>query len=78
MAPVAHKPTYQLTLGPAVLYITRGTAIAGDALVLIVTWVKTFGVMKRATKEGMPLTVSTCLLRDGAWHQLRSAPGNMS
>ena len=39
--------------------------IAGDALVLLVTWIKTFRQWYQSRELGMRLSVTSCLLRDG-------------
>ncbi|GJE90447.1 hypothetical protein PsYK624_065820 [Phanerochaete sordida] len=39
-----------------------------DALVLALTWRKTFAQWRAARALAMQLSVSTCLLRDGTWY----------
>ncbi len=48
-----------------VLFTTRSAVIAADVIVLLVTWQKTFGIIRQSKqlKERMPL--SEVLLRDG-------------
>ncbi|TCD71061.1 hypothetical protein EIP91_000153 [Steccherinum ochraceum] len=47
-------------------YIVRGIAIASDALVLVLTWLKTADVWRASRRmKGLKITVSTLLLRDG-------------
>lgn len=48
-----------------VLFTTRSAVIAADVIVLLVTWQKTFGIIRQSKhlKERMPLT--EVLLRDG-------------
>ena len=47
------------------LFVTRGTLILQDLLVLLLTWVKTFRVWQGAKKTKVHVAISTCLLRDG-------------
>lgn len=49
-----------------VRYLTRSSLIAGDVLVLVVTWRKTFPLWLQARKANISSpSVTTCLLRDG-------------
>lgn len=50
-------------------YLTRSSLIAGDVLVLVVTWRKTFPLWLQARKANISSpSVTTCLLRDGSWY----------
>lgn len=44
---------------------TRGALVLADAIVLVVTWVKTFGHWREAQRLNLRVSISTCLLRDG-------------
>ncbi|EKM50290.1 uncharacterized protein PHACADRAFT_201128 [Phanerochaete carnosa HHB-10118-sp] len=46
-------------------YITRGSLILADAIVLILTWIKTFRHWMNARRLTMKTSLTTCLLRDG-------------
>ena len=48
-----------------VLFLTRGSAIATDVAVLVLTWVKTFQHWRELRRLKMGSSVSTLLLRDG-------------
>ncbi|EKM50273.1 uncharacterized protein PHACADRAFT_201113 [Phanerochaete carnosa HHB-10118-sp] len=48
-----------------VVYITRGSLILADAIVLVLTWIKTFGHWMNARRLNMRVSLATCLLRDG-------------
>lgn len=50
------------------LFTTRGAAVLSDALVLILTWMKTYRQWNHARKAKLKLSLSTCLLRDGTWY----------
>ena len=54
---------YRLT--STVIYIVRGIAIGADALVLIMTWIKTYSHVKQASQIGATMMLSKTLLRDG-------------
>ncbi|OBZ67914.1 hypothetical protein A0H81_12146 [Grifola frondosa] len=45
--------------------VTHSCAIATDALVLVLTWAKTFGIKRAAMSLHIKATLSTLLLRDG-------------
>ncbi|EKM48537.1 uncharacterized protein PHACADRAFT_202695 [Phanerochaete carnosa HHB-10118-sp] len=47
-----------------VMYITRGSLILADAIVLVLTWIKTFGHWKSARRLSMRVSLTMCLLRD--------------
>ena len=40
-------------------------AIAPNAILIVLTWVKTFGIHKVLSNLGMPTSLATLLLRDG-------------
>lgn len=46
-------------------YATRACLILSDVLVLIVTWIKTFGQWRSARQANVRVSLTTCLLRDG-------------
>ncbi|EKM57680.1 uncharacterized protein PHACADRAFT_206560 [Phanerochaete carnosa HHB-10118-sp] len=48
-----------------ITYITRGSLILADMIVIILTWIKTFGDWKRARRNNVKVSSTTCLLRDG-------------
>ncbi|KIP06045.1 hypothetical protein PHLGIDRAFT_477840 [Phlebiopsis gigantea 11061_1 CR5-6] len=45
--------------------MTHGSLVAGDMIVLILTWIKTFHQWRLSRTLGIQLRFSTCLLRDG-------------
>ncbi|EKM57643.1 uncharacterized protein PHACADRAFT_206528 [Phanerochaete carnosa HHB-10118-sp] len=47
------------------LYITRGSLILADTIVLVLTWIRTFGHWRQARHANIGVSVTTCLLRDG-------------
>lgn len=49
-------------------YVTRSTLILQDVVVLILTWIKTYGQWKIARRSNFSLSVSMCLLRDGTMY----------
>ncbi|GBE88858.1 hypothetical protein SCP_1402660 [Sparassis crispa] len=49
----------------AVSLATHSCAIGVDALVLFLTWIKTYGIRKVASQMHIKATISTLLLRDG-------------
>ena len=51
----------------SVLRATRLSAIVADALVLILTWAKTFGTLRSAMKLKLTVGLSTLLARDGEY-----------
>ena len=54
-----------LTYLCGVLYLTRSGAIAADALVLILTWTRTFLQWRQLRRVGIRHSISALLLRDG-------------
>ena len=54
-----------LTLAIIVIYITSGSMLAGDVLVLAITWIKTYGHFRHTQRIQTDVSVSGCLLRDG-------------
>ena len=48
-----------------VVYVSRGSAIASDAVVLIATWTRSFSQWREAQLLQLPASISTLLLRDG-------------
>ena len=48
-----------------VSFIGLISAIAADAIVIVVTWVRTHGEVRELYKLGLPVTTSTIMLRDG-------------
>ncbi|EKM50266.1 uncharacterized protein PHACADRAFT_201110 [Phanerochaete carnosa HHB-10118-sp] len=51
-----------------VMYITRGSLVLADTIVLVLTWIKTFGHWKNARRLKMKVSLTTCLLRDGTMY----------
>ena len=49
----------------SVLLVTRGSAVAADITVLILTWIKTYQHWRELRRLKMSTSVSTLLLRDG-------------
>lgn len=49
----------------ALLYFTRGCAIASDVVVLVLTWIKSLSQFREMRQLKMGSSVSTILLRDG-------------
>ncbi|EKM57647.1 uncharacterized protein PHACADRAFT_206531 [Phanerochaete carnosa HHB-10118-sp] len=47
------------------VYITRGSLILADVIVLTLTWIKTFGFWRQARRANVGTSLTTCLLRDG-------------
>ena len=47
------------------VYVARGSLVAADSTVLVLTWTKTFRNWNEARRLNLDLSVSTCLLRDG-------------
>ncbi|KAM5537917.1 hypothetical protein V8D89_008393 [Ganoderma adspersum] len=45
--------------------ITKASTIASDAILIALTWVKTFGIKRESSKIGMHAPLATLLLRDG-------------
>ena len=50
-----------------VLFLTRGAVVAADLLLLLVTWMKTYRHWRQARDAHVKVSMSTCLLRDGAF-----------
>ena len=48
-----------------VLFLSNGFIIVADAIVLILTWIKTFHLWREGRRLDMRLPISTWLLRDG-------------
>ena len=48
-----------------VLYVTRGSLVTADLIVLVLTWAKTFRNWNEARRLNLYLSITTCLLRDG-------------
>ncbi|EKM50265.1 uncharacterized protein PHACADRAFT_201108 [Phanerochaete carnosa HHB-10118-sp] len=46
-------------------YSTRSSLILADAIVLVLTWIKTFDSWKNARRADVRASLTTCLLRDG-------------
>lgn len=49
----------------AVLFLTRGSVIAADAIVLVLTWVKSFKHLKEMGRPKLGSPILVVLLRDG-------------
>ena len=45
--------------------IVRSAVLATDGLVLMLTWIKTYGIKRAATEAGLQASVSTLIMRDG-------------
>ena len=48
-----------------VIYVTRGSLVTADSIVLVLTWIRTFTNWNDARRLNLNLSISTCLLRDG-------------
>ncbi|EKM57621.1 uncharacterized protein PHACADRAFT_206512 [Phanerochaete carnosa HHB-10118-sp] len=48
-----------------IVYITRSSPLVADTVVLILTWIKTFGHWRSARSVNIRVPLTTCLLRDG-------------
>ncbi|EKM54310.1 uncharacterized protein PHACADRAFT_258091 [Phanerochaete carnosa HHB-10118-sp] len=48
-----------------VLYVSRGSSIVADTIVLVLTWIKTFGHWRDVRRANIGVSLTTCLLRDG-------------
>ena len=57
---------YRLT--STVIYIVRGIAIGADALVLIMTWIKTYSIYVSARRAKIGTGIPQLLLRDGMYY----------
>ncbi|EKM57597.1 uncharacterized protein PHACADRAFT_206490 [Phanerochaete carnosa HHB-10118-sp] len=64
-SPFSGQTTYVPQARRSVLYITRVSLILADTMVLILTWIKTFGHWRHARSVGVKVSMTTCLLRDG-------------
>ena len=53
-----------------VAYTTRGCVTASDIIVLAVTVKNTLRTWRDARRFNQPMSVTTCLLRDGEWHDI--------
>ena len=47
------------------LSVTRGSAIAVDVAVIVLTWIKTFGHWRRLQRLHIRVSVADILIRDG-------------
>ncbi|EKM57679.1 uncharacterized protein PHACADRAFT_206559 [Phanerochaete carnosa HHB-10118-sp] len=57
---------FMIVADPAfVAYITRSSLVLADTIVLVLTWIKTFGNWRRARSVNAQVSLATCLLRDG-------------
>ncbi len=45
--------------------LAKAATIASDAILIGLTWVKTFGIKRESSKLGMRTPLATLLLRDG-------------
>ncbi|EKM48120.1 uncharacterized protein PHACADRAFT_203221 [Phanerochaete carnosa HHB-10118-sp] len=61
-----------------VLYTTRGSLILADAIVLVLTWIKTFRHWRNARRLKMRASLTTCLLRDGTMYFIALLALNMT
>jgi hypothetical protein len=48
-----------------VSYLTRGSSILGDVIVVAITWAKTFKQWREGKRLNVHTSISTLLLRDG-------------
>lgn len=48
-----------------VFWLIRAAVLATDGLTLVLTWIKTFRHWKQTRQLNIPVTVTTCLVRDG-------------
>ncbi|TCD64408.1 hypothetical protein EIP91_004124 [Steccherinum ochraceum] len=63
---VRFSPDIAIRVARVVGYTARSAAIASDALVLVLTWIRTADVWRESKKtKGFKVTVSSLLLRDG-------------
>ena len=56
----------------SVVYVTRGSLVVADSIVLVLTWIKTFNNWNEARRLNLNLSISTCLLRDGKFFMNRA------
>ncbi|EKM57608.1 uncharacterized protein PHACADRAFT_251322, partial [Phanerochaete carnosa HHB-10118-sp] len=61
----ATKFTFSVQANNILIYITRSSLILADTIVLVLTWIKTFGNWRRARSVNVQVSLTTCLLRDG-------------
>ncbi|KAI0365082.1 hypothetical protein BV20DRAFT_955068 [Pilatotrama ljubarskyi] len=59
---------YVLSLCRYFSITTKATTLAADAILIILTWIKTFGIKKDSLQTGMRTPLATLLLRDGKYH----------
>lgn len=53
-----------------VLYVTRGSVIFADCIVLVTTWYNTYrGRWRDVLALDVPASLESCLLRDGMSHE---------
>ncbi|KIP06492.1 hypothetical protein PHLGIDRAFT_460177 [Phlebiopsis gigantea 11061_1 CR5-6] len=52
------------------VYLGRSALIVQDSLVIVLTLIKTFHQWREARKSKLPLSISTCLIRDGVTYFL--------
>ena len=48
-----------------VTFLTRASVIAGEVLVIVLIWIKTFRQWRESQNLGIPVSVASLLLRDG-------------
>ncbi|KAI0365086.1 hypothetical protein BV20DRAFT_954980 [Pilatotrama ljubarskyi] len=56
---------YVLSLCRYFSITTKATTLAADAILVILTWIKTFGIVRASLQTGMRTPLATLLLRDG-------------
>lgn len=54
-----------LSITRAVLNAASSCMVLSEVIVVLVTWSKTFKVWKESRRLGVPISITTCLLRDG-------------
>ena len=55
-----------LTLGiQSVTYLSRASIIAGDIIVLVCTWIKTFRQWRSSRQVDMKVSITSRLIQDG-------------
>ncbi|EKM50314.1 uncharacterized protein PHACADRAFT_201154 [Phanerochaete carnosa HHB-10118-sp] len=60
------------------MYTTRSSLILADAIVLVLTWIKTFRHWRNARRLKMKASLTTCLLRDGTTYFIALLALNIS
>ncbi|KAI0685094.1 hypothetical protein BC835DRAFT_1421587 [Cytidiella melzeri] len=67
LAPLGTSAKVELgyILDATVAFTTRGSIILADVIVLVVTWVKTVGTVREASRINIKVPLSEILLRDG-------------